>query len=72
MAFLMILCMIAPHFDILILPQNHEGFNNQETENRQGINALTVCYMFQSTFVLPSSLITILCIIIIATAFFRS
>lgn len=40
--------------------------------DRRGIDALTVCYMFQSTFVLPSSLIMILCIMIIATAFFRS
>ena len=46
-------------------------FTRIKKSNRQGHLAPAVCYMFQSTFVLPSSLITILCIIIMATAFLR-
>lgn len=39
--------------------------------DHQDSSSLTVCYMFQMTFALPSSLIMIWCIIIIATAFLQ-
>ena len=44
---------------------------DRSNNSRTPAKTSAVYYMFQSTFVLPSSLITILCIIIMATAFLR-